>query len=232
MQKEIFEQPEVVGHTLAHLHRQAAERVALPSDCRFDLRRSTASRSSPAAPPTTPAWSPNTGSSNSRGLPVEIDVACEFRYRDRRSSPAGWRCSSRNRAKPPTRWRRCATPRARADDRRRSSTCRPRPSRARPTCVLPTLAGPEIGVASTKAFTCQLAVLAASGDRGWPCPRRAVGERREASSSHALIEAPRPDRRGAGARAEDRRLAHDLARPRRALSRPRRELIRWRSKAR
>ena len=27
--------------------------------------------------------------------------------------------------------------------------------------VLPTLAGPEIGVASTKAFTCQLAVLAA-----------------------------------------------------------------------
>ena len=27
--------------------------------------------------------------------------------------------------------------------------------------VLPTLAGPEIGVASTKAFTCQLSVLAA-----------------------------------------------------------------------
>jgi glucosamine--fructose-6-phosphate aminotransferase (isomerizing) len=26
--------------------------------------------------------------------------------------------------------------------------------------VLPTLAGPEIGVASTKAFTCQLSVLA------------------------------------------------------------------------
>ena len=37
----------------------------------------------------------------------------------------------------------------------------PRPSPAKATCVLPILAGPEIGVASTKAFTCQLTVLAA-----------------------------------------------------------------------
>ena len=35
--------------------------------------------------------------------------------------------------------------------------------RARERRVLPTLAGPEIGVASTKAFTCQLAVLACAG---------------------------------------------------------------------
>jgi glucosamine--fructose-6-phosphate aminotransferase (isomerizing) len=40
------------------------------------------------------------------------------------------------------------------------STCRNRPSRAKADVVFPTLAGPEIGVASTKAFTCQLTVLA------------------------------------------------------------------------
>ena len=40
--------------------------------------------------------------------------------------------------------------------------------------VMPTLAGPEIGVASTKAFTCQLAALACARDRGRPRPRRAV----------------------------------------------------------
>ena len=38
--------------------------------------------------------------------------------------------------------------------------------------VLPTLAGPEIGVASTKAFTCQLSVAGLPGDRARPRARR------------------------------------------------------------
>ena len=56
--------------------------------------------------------------------------------------------------------------------------------------VMPTLAGPEIGVASTKAFTCQLTVLA--------CLAIAAGRAREALSAEdeeklvaALIETPR-----------------------------------------
>jgi glucosamine--fructose-6-phosphate aminotransferase (isomerizing) len=56
--------------------------------------------------------------------------------------------------------------------------------------VMPTLAGPEIGVASTKAFTCQLAVLA--------CLALAAGRARghlsaqdEQKLVHALIEVPR-----------------------------------------
>ena len=48
--------------------------------------------------------------------------------------------------------------------------------------VMPTLAGPEIGVASTKAFTCQLAVLACLAHRRRPRPRRTVGRRTSASS--------------------------------------------------
>ena len=46
---------------------------------------------------------------------------------------AAWRSSSRNRARPPTRWRRCATPRSTSSTCSRWSTCRPRPSRARAT---------------------------------------------------------------------------------------------------
>jgi glucosamine--fructose-6-phosphate aminotransferase (isomerizing) len=56
--------------------------------------------------------------------------------------------------------------------------------------VMPTLAGPEIGVASTKAFTCQLAVLA--------CIAIAAGRARDQLSAdderklvRALIEVPR-----------------------------------------
>ncbi len=44
--------------------------------------------------------------------------------------------------------------------------------------VLPTLAGPEIGVASTKAFTCQLAVLGLPGGGGRPRTRRPFRRRR------------------------------------------------------
>src|SRR5260370_23625714 len=56
--------------------------------------------------------------------------------------------------------------------------------------VMPTLAGPEIGVASTKAFTCQLAVL--------PCLALAAGrargglsEKEQREMVRALIETPR-----------------------------------------
>jgi glucosamine--fructose-6-phosphate aminotransferase (isomerizing) len=56
--------------------------------------------------------------------------------------------------------------------------------------VLPTLAGPEIGVASTKAFTCQLAVLAclaiAAGRK-----RGALSEAEELELVRALVQVPR-----------------------------------------
>ena len=52
------------------------------SSCRSTSRISSASRSPPAAPRAMPAMSPNTGSSGSAALPVELDVASEFRYRE------------------------------------------------------------------------------------------------------------------------------------------------------
>src|ERR1700730_7446421 len=63
MAKEIFEQPEVVGHTLANYIDMAAERVALPMPLPFDFAK--LNRISIAACGTAyyAAWSPNTGSS-------------------------------------------------------------------------------------------------------------------------------------------------------------------------
>ena len=56
--------------------------------------------------------------------------------------------------------------------------------------ILPTLAGPEIGVASTKAFTCQLTVLACLAIAAGKA-RGAIGPALEAELVQALGEVPR-----------------------------------------
>ena len=78
---------------------------------------------------------------------------------------AGCRSSSRSRARPPTRWPRCATPRAQGQKVAAIVNVRESTIAREADFVLPTLAGPEIGVASTKAFTCQLAVLGCARGR-------------------------------------------------------------------
>jgi len=82
MAKEIHEQPEVVGHTLANYLDMVAERVALPMALPFDLR--ALKRVSIAA----------CGTAHYAGmiarywferfahLSVDVDIASEFRYRD------------------------------------------------------------------------------------------------------------------------------------------------------
>ena len=133
MAKEIHEQPEVVGHTLAHYLDMAAERVRLPATCRSISARSTACRSPPAAPPIMPGWSRNTGSSALRGCrsrstsPPSSATArrrCAGRARDLRVAVGRDRRHARDAA---------LRQGAEAARRSRSSTCRPRPSRAKAT---------------------------------------------------------------------------------------------------
>jgi glucosamine--fructose-6-phosphate aminotransferase (isomerizing) len=76
--------------------------------------------------------------------------------------------------------------------------------------VLPTLAGPEIGVASTKAFTCQLSVLA--------CLAVAMGKARglvtieqERELVRALVEVPRHMAAILASDSQCEKLAHALA---------------------
>ncbi len=94
------------------------------------------------------------------GIPCEVDLASEYRYRQARSSDAhSCSCRSPSRARRPTRSRRCA--RARARGARVLAICNTRDSAiARESHdVLYTNAGPEIGVASTKCFTAQFLAL-------------------------------------------------------------------------
>jgi len=109
------------------------------------------------------AWSRSTGSSSSRGCLVDIDVASEFRYRDpvlgARRPRALFISQSGETADTLAALQ--ASQGGRADHRGRRSTCRQARWRARRTCCCPPTPGRKSALPRTKAFTCQLAVLAA-----------------------------------------------------------------------
>ena len=172
MAKEIHEQPEVVGRTLAHYVDFAAGRVCLPVHAAVRLQGpAPACRSRPAAPPIYAGLIAKYWFERLARLPVEIDVASEFRYREAPlRAAAAWRCSSRNRARPPTRSPRCATPRRQGSTSSRSSTCRPRPSPAR----------------------------ARSSRRRWPA-RRSASPRPRPSPASSRCSSASPSRRAARA---------------------------------
>ena len=94
-------------------------------------------------------------------VPVDIDVASEFRYREPVLEPGGLALFISQSGE--TADTLAALRHARAQQQRIAVVVNvPTSSMAREAdLLLPTHAGPEIGVASTKAFTCQLAVLAA-----------------------------------------------------------------------
>lgn len=160
MQKEIFEQPTVVAQTLGSYLRRSDNSVALPQ---FDFDLSSVRRITIVA----------CGTSFYAGMvakywfeqfarvPVDIDVASEFRYREPVLEEGGlalFISQSGETADTLAALRHC---------KENGQTIGvivnvPTSSMAREAdLLLPTHAGPEIGVASTKAFTCQLAVLAA-----------------------------------------------------------------------
>ena len=160
MQKEIFEQPTVVAQTLGSYLRPAEGMVALPQ---FDFDISKIRRVTIVA----------CGTSYYAGIvakywfeqfarvPVDIDVASEFRYRDPVLEEGGlalFISQSGETADTLAALRHC-----KANGQTIAVVVNvPTSSMAREAdLLLPTHAGPEIGVASTKAFTCQLAVLAA-----------------------------------------------------------------------
>jgi glucosamine--fructose-6-phosphate aminotransferase (isomerizing) len=210
MAKEIHEQPEVVGHTLSHYLDMTAECVRLPHAIPFDF--ANIERISIAA----------CGTAYYAGLiakywferfarvPVEIDVASEFRYREAPLAPGNLSIFiSQSGETADT----LASLRYAKEQRQHilsvvnvaTSTI------ARESDVMmPTLAGPEIGVASTKAFTCQLTVLiclaiAAGRARGQ------LSEADEGRLVRALIETPRHIGTALALEPEIEKLARDLA---------------------
>ncbi|GAU84793.1 isomerizing glucosamine-fructose-6-phosphate aminotransferase [Bosea sp. BIWAKO-01] len=160
MAKEIHEQPEVVGHTLTKYLDMAAGTVRLPFDAPFDwkaLSRLSISACGTAyyAGLTAKYWFEKLAR-----LPVEIDVASEFRYREAPLPKDGLALFVSQSGE--TADTLACLRYARQEGQHVLSVVNVLTSTiARESdAVAPTLAGPEIGVASTKAFTCQLTALA------------------------------------------------------------------------
>jgi glucosamine--fructose-6-phosphate aminotransferase (isomerizing) len=189
MSKEIYEQPEVIGHTLAAYVDLAANSVDMPA-LPFDfanLRRISISACGTAfyAGLVAKYWFERWAK-----LPVDVDIASEFRYRETTLDQGGaalFVSQSGETADTLATLRYC-----RAQGQHILSVVNVRESSiARESdAVLPTLAGPEIGVASTKAFTCQLTVLACLAIAAGKA-RGVIGPALEAELVQALAEIPR-----------------------------------------
>jgi len=160
MQKEIFEQPAVIGDTLNALINPVSRTIHLP-ELPFalgDIGKITALACGTAhhAGMIAKYWLEGIAR-----VPVEADIASEFRYRAPAMPKDGAALiisQSGETADTLAALRYC-----RGEGQKIIAVVnQPESTIAREAdIVLPTLAGPEIGVASTKAFTTQLAVLAA-----------------------------------------------------------------------
>lgn len=160
MVKEIFEQPEVIGHTLSQYINPLDDTLRLP-ELPIDLASvpritiiacGTASYAGHVAK----YWFERYAR-----VSVEVDIASEFRYREAAMPKGGlaiFISQSGETADTLAALRYC-----KAQGQAILSIVNVTESSiARESdVIMPTFAGPEIGVASTKAFTCQLTTLAA-----------------------------------------------------------------------
>jgi glucosamine--fructose-6-phosphate aminotransferase (isomerizing) len=216
MAKEIHEQPEVVGHTLARYVDMASERVSLPAKLPFDFNdiqriSITACGTASYAGYIAKYWFERLAR-----VPVELDVASEFRYREaplRKGDLAIFISQSGETADTLA-----ALRYAKAQGLHTLSVVNvPTSTIARESeTVLPTLAGPEIGVASTKAFTCQLMVLAALAIAAGKA-RGELSDADEARLAHGLVEIPRLMAQALAIEPQIEKLARDIAKSRDVL---------------
>lgn len=189
MAKEIHEQPEVVGHTVAR-YCDIAKSALHQNDDGFDFKSASrlciaACGTAYLAGLTAKYWFERLAR-----LPVDIDIASEFRYREMPLEPGGlslFISQSGETADTLAALRYC-----RQEGQKVGAVVNVAESTiAREAdCVFPTLAGPEIGVASTKAFTCQLAVLASLAIRAGR-QRGVLSGEDEVRLVAALSEVPR-----------------------------------------
>jgi glucosamine--fructose-6-phosphate aminotransferase (isomerizing) len=189
MAKEIHEQPEVVGHTLASTVDLSLGRVDAPK-LPFDFAKlnrlaisacGTAFYAGLVAKYWFERWA---------RLPVDVDIASEMRYRQGGLEPGGaalFVSQSGETADTLATLRHCHEQGLSVlsiVNVRESSIAR------ESDATIPTLAGPEIGVASTKAFTCQLTALACLAIIAGKARGR-IDQEMEAELVQALAEVPR-----------------------------------------
>lgn len=189
MEKEIHEQPEVISHTLAH-YLDFASGTTRPLELPFDFAAIDRLAISACGTAYLSGLVGKYWFERHARLPVDIDIASEFRYREMPLSKNGaalFISQSGETADTLASLRYC-----RKQGLSIGAVVNVRESTiAREADVtLPTLAGPEIGVASTKAFTCQLSVLAALAVRAAKA-RGTISADEEKTLVRQLSEAPR-----------------------------------------
>ncbi|ADJ23456.1 glucosamine/fructose-6-phosphate aminotransferase, isomerizing [Hyphomicrobium denitrificans ATCC 51888] len=189
MAKEINEQPEVVSHTLANYLDMATAQVRFP-DLGLDLAQISRVTISACGTAYYAGLVAKYWIERYARVPVDIDVASEMRYREAplpENGLAVFVSQSGETADTLATLRYC-----KANKQRIASIVNVRTSTiARESdAALPTLAGPEIGVASTKAFTCQLSVLACLAI-AIAKARGAITKEQEIALVTALTEVPR-----------------------------------------
>ena len=190
MAKEIAEQPEVIGHTLAEYIDFSERAVRIPEKLPFDFKllerlTITACGTASYAGLTAKYWFEKVAR-----LPTEVDVASEFRYREAPLPKNGLAIvvsQSGETADTLAALRYCKS----QGQHTLAIVNVPESTIARESeLVLRTYAGPEIGVASTKAFTCQLTALACLAILAGRM-RGTITREQERELVGALIEAPR-----------------------------------------
>ena len=189
MAKEIFEQPEVIGHTLSEYLdplNESFRDIALPVDLASVPRITiVACGTAYFAGLVAKYWFERYAR-----VSVEVDIASEFRYREAALPEGGLAIFISQSGET-------------ADTLAALHYCREQGQKilsvvnvtessiARASdAVLPTYAGPEIGVASTKAFTCQLATLAVLAVRAG-LARGTITRDEEINLVRTLMEVPR-----------------------------------------
>lgn len=189
MEKEIYEQPEVISHALGHYIDFTTGRLST-SVPTIDFSSISGLAISACGTAYLAGLVGKYWFERYARLPVEIDVASEFRYREiplSADAAALFISQSGETADTLASLRYCkqlglkigAVVNARESTIARESDA-----------VFPILAGPEIGVASTKAFTCQLAVLASLAVAAGRA-RGTLSESDETDLIRHLIEMPR-----------------------------------------
>ena len=188
MLKEIFEQPAVIGDTLQSVLNPWSEVITLP-EMPFDL--TTIPRITIVACGTSfhAGLVARYWFETEAGIPTDIDIASEFRYRTIEMQRDGLSLFISQSGE--TADTLAALRYAKEQGQHIISVVNvAESSMARESdAVLRTQAGPEIGVASTKAFTTQLTTLACFAI-GIGAARGKINREREAALCHALTEVP------------------------------------------
>ena len=210
MAKEIHEQPEVVARTLAHYLDMSEQKVCLPFELGFDVKSLTRLTISACGTGYLAGLTGKYWFERFARLSVDIDVASEFRYREAPMEPGGLMLVVSQSGE--TADTLASLRYAREQGQHLMAVVNvPTSTIARESDIAAlTLAGPEIGVASTKAFTCQLAVLACLAI-GFARLRGVMDEATEKRLVGQLIAIPGQMAQAMSREAKIEQLSHSLS---------------------